>query len=230
MTQALGTPIAVLLSGRGSNFLALHSAIERGELPARIALVISNNADAPGLERARALGLPAQCIPHRGEPSREAHEANLIQALREAKAEWVCLAGYLRLLSPSFVRAFPRRIVNIHPSLLPAFPGLDAQQQAWDYGVRVTGCTVHLVDEGLDSGPIVLQRTVRVEDDDSEGVLAEKILVEEHAAYPEALRRLLLERWSVEGRRLVFRPAIAELEPLAEMAESMNPKKVAMGG
>jgi phosphoribosylglycinamide formyltransferase 1 len=198
------TPIGILLSGRGSNFLALHAAIERGEVPARIVLVLSNLADAPGLGAARELRLPALAVPHRGEPSRRAHEEKVIAALREAGAEWVCLAGYMRLLSPDFVAAFPRRMVNIHPSLLPAFPGLDAQAQALAHGVKISGCTVHLVDEGLDSGPIVVQRSVPVLDGDTEAALSKRILEQEHQAYPEALRRLLAEPWRIEGRRLVF--------------------------
>lgn len=197
-------PAAILLSGRGSNFLALHAAIERGEVPARIVLVLSNVTDAPGLRVARELGIPALAIPHRAEPSRRAHEEKVVAALRQAGAEWVCLAGYMRLLSPGFVAAFPRRMLNIHPSLLPAFPGLDAQAQALAHGVKVSGCTVHLVDEGLDSGPIVLQRTVPVLDGDTEASLAARILEQEHQAYPEALRRLLTEPWTIEGRRLVF--------------------------
>lgn len=201
MTRA---PIGILLSGRGSNFLALHAAIERGEVPARIVLVLSNVADAPGLDRARELGLPAVALPHKGEPSRRAHEEKVIAALRQAGAEWVCLAGYMRLLSPEFVAAFPRRMVNIHPSLLPAFPGLDAQAQALAHGVKISGCTVHLVDEGLDSGPIVVQRAVPVLDGDTEAALSKRILEQEHQAYAEALRRLLTEPWKIEGRRLVF--------------------------
>lgn len=196
--------LGVLLSGRGSNFLALHAAIERGELPAEIALVASNVPEAPGLAKARDLGLPAVAIPHRGEPSRAAHEAKVLAALAGARVEWVCLAGWMRLLSPAFVAARPRRILNIHPSLLPAFPGTDAQRQALAHGVKLSGCTVHLVDEGLDSGPIVLQRAVPVLDDDTEETLAARILEQEHRAYPEALRRLLGEPWKVEGRRLVF--------------------------
>lgn len=197
------TPIAILLSGRGSNFLAIHAAIERGEVPAEIVLVASNLADAPGLEKARELGLPALAIPHQGIP-RQTHEEKVVAALREAGAEWICLAGYMRLLSPELVGAFPRRIVNIHPSLLPAFPGLDAQEQALAHGVKVSGCTVHLVDEGLDSGPIVVQRTVPVLDGDTPGTLAARILAQEHQAYPEALRRLLAQPWRVEGRRLLW--------------------------
>ncbi len=163
----------------------------------------SNVADAPGLERARELGLPALGLPHQG-MTRRAHEERMVAALREAGAEWICLAGYMRLLSPDFVGAFPRRIVNIHPSLLPAFAGLDAQEQALAHGVKVSGCTVHLVDEGLDSGPIVVQRTVPVLDGDTPGTLSARILEQEHQAYPEALRRLLTEPWRVEGRRLLF--------------------------
>jgi phosphoribosylglycinamide formyltransferase-1 len=196
--------IAILLSGRGSNFLALQAAVGRGELPARIVLVASNLAEAPGLERARELGLPTLALPHRGEPNRRTHDEKMVAALRAAEAEWVCLAGYMRVLTPVFTGAFPRRILNIHPSLLPAFPGLDAQEQAFEHGVRVSGCTVHLVDEGLDSGPIVAQRTVPVFDGDTPTTLSARILEAEHQAYPEALRRLLTERWSLVGRRLVF--------------------------
>lgn len=196
--------IGILLSGRGSNFLALYAAIERGEVPARIGLVVSNVADAPGLATARELGLPTAAIPHRGEPDRRTHEEKVLAALRRAEIDWVCLAGYMRLLSPGFVTAWPRRILNIHPSLLPAFPGLDAQAQALAHGVKVSGCTVHMVDEGLDSGPIVVQKTVPVLDDDTPATLAARILEQEHRAYPEALRRLLTERWDVVGRRLVF--------------------------
>lgn len=195
--------LGILLSGRGSNFLALQAAIARGELPAEIALVASNVAEAPGLARARELGLPAVAVPHRGLP-RAAHEERLLAALRGAEVEWVCLAGYMRVLSPAFTAAFPRRILNVHPSLLPAFPGLDAQRQALEHGVRVSGCTVHLVDEGLDSGPIVVQRAVPVLDGDTAESLAARILEQEHRAYPEALRRLLTEPWRVAGRRLLF--------------------------
>lgn len=196
--------VGVLLSGRGSNFLALHAAIAAGELPAEIALVVSNLPEAAGLARARELGLPAVAIPHAGEPSREAHEEKVLAALAEAGADWICLAGWMRLLSAGFVRRHPRRILNVHPSLLPAFPGLHAQQQAFEHGVRIAGCTVHLVDEGLDSGPIVVQRAVPVLDGDDAGTLAARILEQEHRAYPEALRRLLTEPWRLEGRRVVF--------------------------
>jgi phosphoribosylglycinamide formyltransferase 1 len=196
--------IAVLLSGRGSTFLALAAAVERGELPAEIVLVASDRPDAPGLARAREMGLPALAVPIRGESSREAQEAELLATLGAARAEWICLAGYLRLLSPAFVHRYPQRIVNVHPSLLPAFPGLHSQRQAWEHGVKVSGCTVHLVDEGLDSGPIVVQRTVPVDDGDTPDRVAARILDEEHRAYPEAMRRLLGERWRVVGRRLLF--------------------------
>ena len=198
-------PIAILLSGRGSNFLALHAAIARGEIPARIVLVLSNVADAPGLARARELGLPAVAIPHQGVPGgRQAHEEKVIAALRESGAEWVCLAGYMRLLSPGFVDEWRNRILNIHPSLLPAFPGVDAQKQALDYGVKVSGCTVHFVDENLDAGPIVVQRAVPLLDGDTADSLAARILEQEHGAYVEALVKLGRGDWRVEGRRVVF--------------------------
>lgn len=203
--------LGILLSGRGSNFLAIHRAIEGGEVPAEIAVVVSNRPGAAGLAAARERGLPTEVLSHRDEPDRAAHEARVIAALEEARVDWVCLAGYMRLLSPAFVGRFRHRIVNIHPSLLPAFPGLEAQDQALQYGVRVSGCTVHLVDEGLDSGPIVVQRAVPVADDDTSETLAARILEQEHRAYPEALRRLLSEPWEVRGRRLVFgrSPAVA---------------------
>lgn len=197
--------LAVLLSGRGSNFLALHRACESGELPAEIALVVSNQATAPGAARARELGLPVAIVPHAGAASREAHEHDIMKALDAVGAEWVCLAGYMRLLSPGLVGTYPQRILNIHPSLLPAFPGLDSQRQAWDYGVRYSGCTVHLVDTGLDTGPIVDQRVVPVLPGDSPTDLAARILAAEHELYPAALRQLLTQRWEVDGRRVVFR-------------------------
>lgn len=196
--------LAVLLSGRGSNFLALDKAVEDGALPAEIVLVLSNVEDAPGLAAARRLGLEAVAVPHRGEPSRQAHEEKVLAALDDAEPDWICLAGYMRLLSPAFVARWRRRIVNVHPSLLPAFPGLDAQAQAVEHGVKVSGCTVHLVDEGLDSGPIVVQRSVPVMDGDDAATLAARILEQEHRAYPEAMRRLISEDWEVRGRRLLF--------------------------
>lgn len=202
MTEAR---VGVLLSGRGSNFLALAQACARGEVPARIVLVISNRPQAPGLAHARQLGIPALAIPSRG-LSREEHEEQLLQALAQAQVEWVCLAGYMRLLSPRFIARYPNRILNIHPALLPAFPGLQAQRQAWEYGVKVAGCTVHLVDEGCDSGPIVVQKALLVREDDTPETLAARILALEHVAYPEALRLLLTRPWRLEGRRLVFAP------------------------
>ncbi len=196
--------VGVLLSGRGSNFEALHRAIERGEIPARIGLVVSNVTGAGGLETAKRAGLDTVCLPHAEAGSREEHDRRVVEALRSRDVEWVCLAGYMRLLSRHFVGAFPNRILNIHPSLLPAFPGLHVQRQALDYGVRVAGCTVHLVDEELDHGPIVVQRAVEVLDSDDEDSLAARILAEEHRAYPEALRRLLAEPWRLDGRRVIF--------------------------
>ena len=197
------TRIGVLLSGRGSNFVALHAAMARGEVPAAIALVASNAPGAPGIARARELGLETAVVAA-GAAGRESQEAAMLQALREHRVDWVCLAGYMRLLSAGFVRAFRERILNIHPSLLPAFPGLHAQRQALEHGVKVAGCTVHLVDEGLDSGAIVVQRTVPVLEGDDEATLASRILEQEHQAYPEALRRLLTEPWRIEGRRVRF--------------------------
>ena len=199
------TRIAVLLSGRGSNFVAIADACERGEVPARIVLVVSNRADAPGLERARERGIEATTVPGKG-LTREAHEARVIAELERVEAEWVCLAGYMRLLSPAFVERFRERIVNIHPALLPSFPGLEAQGQALEHGVKVSGCTVHLVDAGCDSGPIVLQRAVPVLDDDTADSLAARILEQEHVAYPAALCALLSRRWRRDGRRVVFEP------------------------
>jgi len=206
--------LGVLLSGRGSNFLAIHEAIARGELPAAIALVASDRPEAPGLARARELGLATAAVPVGGEAERAAalpagerraaQERRLLAALAEAGVEWVCLAGYMRLLSPVFLQAYPERILNIHPSLLPAFPGQEAQRQALAHGVKVSGCTVHLVDEGLDAGPVVVQRAVPVLEGDTAETLAARILEEEHRAYPEALRRLLAEPWRLEGRRVVF--------------------------
>lgn len=199
-----GTRVGILLSGRGSNFSALAAAIDRGELPAEIALVVSNVADAPGLARARELGLATRVVDHRESASREAHDARMIEALAAVGVEWICLAGYMRLLSAPFVEAFDGRILNIHPSLLPSFPGLHAQRQALEAGVKVAGCSVHFVDTGLDSGPIVAQRAVPVLDDDDEAALSARILAEEHRLYAEALRRLLSEPWRIEGRRVRF--------------------------
>ena len=195
--------LAVLLSGRGSNFAAIHEAIARGELDAEIALVVSNRADAAGLERARAWAYPAIAIPHRDFPTREAHEAAVIAAIERSGARIVVLAGYMRLLSPGFVERFKGRILNIHPSLLPAFPGVDAQAQALAHGVRLAGCTVHLVDEQLDGGPILVQRAVPVEAHDTVETLSARILEEEHRAYVEALRIVIEGKYRIEGRRVV---------------------------
>lgn len=195
--------VAVLLSGRGSNFVALAEAVSAGRLPGEIALVLSNVADAPGLAHARRLGLETVAVPH-APLSRDDHEAAVLAALRRARIDWICLAGYMRLLSGGFVAAFPQRILNIHPSLLPSFPGLHPQRQALAAGVRISGCTVHLVDSGLDSGPIVWQRAVPVLDSDDEESLAARILAQEHVAYAEALGALLTRRWLLEGRRVRF--------------------------
>ena len=195
--------VGVLLSGRGSNFLALDAAMRRGEVPAEIALVASNSPEAPGLARARELGLATAAVAP-GPQGREAQEEAMLAALAAHGVEWICLAGYMRLLSARFVRAHRERILNVHPSLLPAFPGLHAQRQALEHGVKLAGCTVHFVDEGLDSGAIVVQRAVPVLDGDDEASLAARILEQEHEAYPEALRRLLTEPWRVEGRRVRF--------------------------
>jgi phosphoribosylglycinamide formyltransferase-1 len=196
-----GARLGILLSGRGSNFLAIADNIANGKLPGcGIAAVISNKADAPGLEAARQRGLKAVGIEARGRKRAE-HDAEIIACLREHDVDLVCLAGYMRLLSPEFVQAFPQRILNIHPSLLPAFPGLDAQDQALAYGVQVAGCTVHFVDEQLDHGVIVLQKTVPVLEGDDAHALAERILEQEHVAYGEAIARVLSGEYRVVGRR-----------------------------
>jgi phosphoribosylglycinamide formyltransferase 1 len=196
--------LAILLSGRGSNFAAIHQAIVNGKLDAQIVCVISNRADAAGLARARQLGLSAHLVDHRAYPTRAAHEEDVLRILIEAEPDFICLAGYMRLLSPPFIAAYPHRILNIHPSLLPSFPGVDAQAQALQYGVKVSGCTVHFVDENLDAGPIIVQRAVAVRDDDTAETLATRILEQEHAAYVEALVKLGTRSWRVEGRRVIF--------------------------
>jgi phosphoribosylglycinamide formyltransferase 1 len=194
--------IGILLSGRGSNFEAIADSIQAGRLQAEIAIVISNRVEAKGLESAKLRGLKAQLIPSKGRV-REEHDREVIAALKSANVDLVCLAGYMRLLSPEFVRAFPNRILNIHPSLLPAFPGLDAQKQALDYGVKVSGCTVHFVDEHLDHGPIILQKTVLVLEDDDEGSLSSRILEQEHLAYSEAIGLVLSGEIEVQGDKVV---------------------------
>jgi phosphoribosylglycinamide formyltransferase 1 len=199
----MGKRIGVLLSGRGSNFEALADSVVAGRLPgAEIAVVVSNREGAPGIERAKARGIATRVIPSKG-LEREAYDRQVVAALHEHKVDLVCLAGYMRLLSPFFVAAFPNRILNIHPSLLPSFPGLESQRQALEYGVKFAGCTVHFVDENLDAGPIVLQAAVPVRDDDTEETLASRILVEEHRIYTEAVRIVLEGKYKIVGRRVV---------------------------
>jgi phosphoribosylglycinamide formyltransferase-1 len=196
--------LGILLSGRGSNFVAIADSIDAARIPnARIAVVISNSADAPGIGTARQRGLSALVIPSKGRP-REEHDREVVAALKKNSVDLVCLAGYMRLLSPWFVQQFPRKILNIHPSLLPAFPGLEAQEQAFAYGVKVSGCTVHFVDEELDHGAIIVQKTVPVLDGDDEHTLALRILEQEHLAYPEAINIVLSGKSTVSGRRLVM--------------------------
>jgi phosphoribosylglycinamide formyltransferase-1 len=199
MTKRIG----VLLSGRGSNFEALADSISAGRIPnAEIAVVVSNREGAPGIDRAHARGLATRVLPSKG-LEREPYDRQVVAALHEANVDLVCLAGYMRLLSPHFVAAFPQRILNIHPSLLPSFPGLESQKQALDYGVKFAGCTVHFVDENLDAGPIVLQAVVPVEDDDTEGTLSARILKEEHRIYSEAVKIVLEGKFKLEGRRVI---------------------------
>jgi phosphoribosylglycinamide formyltransferase 1 len=199
MTKRIG----VLLSGRGSNFEALADSISAGRIPnAEIAIVVSNREGAPGIDHARTRGLGTRVIPSKG-LEREPYDRQVVAALHEAHVDLVCLAGYMRLLSPYFVAAFPQRILNIHPSLLPSFPGLESQKQALDYGVKFAGCTVHFVDENLDAGPIVLQAVVPVEDNDTEDTLSARILKEEHRIYSEAVRIVLEGKFKLEGRRII---------------------------
>lgn len=193
--------LGVLISGRGSNLQAILDAIADGRLDARVRLVISNKADAQGLTRAARAGAPTAVISHKDHPDRASFDAALVAALREAGVEWVVLAGFMRLLTPVFLDAFPNRVVNIHPALLPAFPGVDAQQQALDYGVRITGCTVHLVDAGTDTGPILAQAAAPVLDGDDRGALADRLIALEHALLVQALA------WIAEGRLEVLPPA-----------------------
>src|SRR3954469_8445672 len=195
--------LAVLLSGRGSNFAAIHDAVVRGALDAEIVCVISNRPAPGGIEYARTAGLPAHVVDHREFESRAAQEAEVLALLENARPDFIALAGYMRLLSPAFIGAYPMRILNIHPSLLPAFPGVDAQAQAVAYGVKISGCTVHFVDENLDAGPIIVQRAVEVRADDDGATLAARILEEEHAAYVEALVKLASGNYRVEGRRVI---------------------------
>lgn len=197
--------LGILLSGRGSNFLAIAESIRAGRLPGvEIAVVISNVADAAGIAAAAELGLPHAVHVSKGRP-RAAHDADVLACLKEHRVDLVCLAGYMRLLSPGFVAAYPNRIVNIHPSLLPAFPGLEAQEQAFAYGVKIAGCTVHFVDDELDHGAIILQRAIPVLETDDSHSLAERILAEEHVAYTEALRMVASGEYEIRGRRYVRR-------------------------
>jgi len=197
--SADGRTLGILISGRGSNMQAILDAIRQGELDARVGVVVSNVASAPGLARAQEAGVPTVVIDHKEFSSREAFDRAVVDELQKREVDLVCLAGFMRLLSPLFVRAFPGRILNIHPSLLPSFPGLDAQRQALEHGVKVTGCTVHIVDEELDHGPIVLQTAVPVREDDTEETLTSRILEEEHHAYPRAIR-LLLDRLTASSQ------------------------------
>jgi phosphoribosylglycinamide formyltransferase-1 len=194
--------LGILLSGRGSNFEAIADNVASGRLDANIAVVISNKTDAPGIESARRRGLKALVISSKGRP-REEHDREVVAALREHQVDLVCLAGYMRLLSPWFVQQFPNRILNIHPSLLPAFPGLDAQKQAFEYGVKVSGCTVHFVDADLDHGTIILQKAVPVLETDDDHTFAARILEQEHVAYSEAIRIVLEGKYHIVGRRIV---------------------------
>jgi phosphoribosylglycinamide formyltransferase-1 len=195
--------LAILLSGRGSNFQAIHEAVQSGVLDASIVCVISNRANAPGIERAQEYGYDAHVVDHKASADRAAHEEAVLRLLEVARPDFIVLAGYMRLLSASFVARWHHRILNIHPSLLPAFPGVDAQAQAIAHGVKVSGCTVHFVDEHLDAGPILVQRTVAVLQSDDASTLAARILIEEHAAYVEALSKLK-NGYNIEGRRVVF--------------------------
>jgi phosphoribosylglycinamide formyltransferase 1 len=199
----MGKQIGVLLSGRGSNFEALADSVAVGRIPgAKIAVVVSNREGAPGITKAKERGIAVQVIPSKG-LEREVYDRQVVAVLHEHKVDLVCLAGYMRLLSPFFVASFPNRILNIHPSLLPSFPGLESQRQALEYGVKFAGCTVHFVDENLDAGPIVLQATVPVRDDDTEETLSARILAEEHRIYTEAVRIVLEGKYKIVGRRVV---------------------------
>jgi len=195
--------LGILLSGRGSNFMAIADNVANGRIPgAEIAVVISNRSDAPGLEEARRRGLDARLVPSKG-LEREAYDRQVVAVLKEKQVDLVCLAGFMRLLSPYFVSQFPNRVLNIHPSLLPAFPGLEAQRQALEHGVKFTGCTVHFVDENLDAGPVILQAVVPVLDDDTAETLSARILDQEHRIYSEAVALVLSGKWKIAGRRVL---------------------------
>jgi phosphoribosylglycinamide formyltransferase-1 len=195
--------IGVLLSGRGSNFVALADSVEADRIPnAEIAIVVSNREGAPGIDKGKERGIPTRVIPSKG-LEREAYDRQVVAVLNEYKTDLICLAGYMRLLSPYFVASFPNRILNIHPSLLPSFPGLESQRQALEYGVKFAGCTVHFVDENLDAGPIVLQAVIPVRDEDTEATLSERILAEEHRIYSEAVKIVLDGKYKITGRRVM---------------------------
>jgi phosphoribosylglycinamide formyltransferase 1 len=195
--------LGILLSGRGSNFMAIADSVASGKIPnAEIAVVISNRSDAPGLEEAKRRGFDARLLPSKG-LEREAYDRQAVSVLQEKQVDLVCLAGFMRLLSPYFVSQFPSRVLNIHPSLLPAFPGLEAQRQALEHGVKFSGCTVHFVDENLDAGPILLQAVVPILDQDTDATLSERILKEEHRIYSEAVALVLSGKWKIAGRRVL---------------------------
>jgi phosphoribosylglycinamide formyltransferase-1 len=202
--SAVGTSLGILITGRGSNMQALVTATQDGRVRATVRVVVSNNADAPGLDWARAAGIETVVLSHHDYPTRAAYDAALVAVLRERDVGFVCLAGFMRVLGPDFCRAFPQAILNVHPSLLPAFPGVDAQRQAFEYGVKVTGVTVHFVTPELDAGPIVLQASVPVHDDDTLESLTARILAEEHRVFPDALQRVLSGGWQITGRRVAF--------------------------
>ena len=206
-----GRRLGVLISGRGSNLQALIDAVANRRLDAVISVVISNREDAGGLDRARRAGIETICLSHRGWSSRDDYDRALVKELQQRRVDIVCLAGFMRVLGRAMIEAFPNRILNIHPSLLPSFPGVDAQRQAFDHGVKVAGVTVHLVTTELDSGPIVLQRVVPVLETDTADTLAARLLEEEHHAYVEAVRILLEEAWAVDGRRFVTRARVGEV-------------------
>ncbi|HSE39491.1 MAG TPA: phosphoribosylglycinamide formyltransferase [Acidobacteriota bacterium] len=196
--------IAVLISGRGSNMQSIVVAAKRGVIQADVSLVVSNRSNAPGLDFARRENIETVIVPHKDYPDREDYDRKIVEILEERKIDLVCLAGFMRLLSPVFVKAFPNRIMNIHPALLPSFPGLHAQKQAVEYGVKITGCTVHFVDEGLDSGPIILQKIVEVMPKDTEETLSERLLPIEHSTYVEAVRLFFEKRLHIEGRKVLI--------------------------
>jgi phosphoribosylglycinamide formyltransferase-1 len=207
--------LGILLSGRGSNFEAIAASVAAGRIPAEIAIVLSNKPKAPGLDLARKRGIPADCIPSRG-LEREEYDREVVARLKQAGVDLVCLAGFMRLLSSYFVEQFPNRILNIHPSLLPAFPGLEAQKQALEHGVKFSGCTVHFVDERLDAGPILLQAIVPVLDSDTEQTLSQRILQEEHRIYSDAIDLVLSGKFRVEGRRVIRQKAITQIRDLRQ--------------